>query len=55
MSALSNKAILSFKMTNLDPDNLMEVSKSNLFSKDPISIWDFGTNENCLILPNLFY
>ena len=29
----------------------MEVSKSKLFSCDPISIWDFGTNENCLTLP----
>ena len=44
--ALSSKAILSFKTTNLDPDNLVEVSKSIVLSFKPISTCDLGLKEN---------
>ena len=58
INALSSKANLSFKTTNLDPDNLMEVSKSIPLNLDPRSICDIGLNKNFLIVPifsiNLF-
>ena len=49
---------MSFKTTNLDPDNFIEVSKSIFLFEEPISTWDFTLKENSLILPifliNLF-
>ena len=49
--ALSSKAILSFKTTNLAPDNLVEVSKSIALLIKPISTCDLGLKENFLIFP----
>ena len=49
ISALSSKAILSFNNTNLDPDILIEVSKSIWLFFEPISTWDFGLKENFFI------
>ena len=51
MRALSSKAYLSLRTTNLDPDNLIDVSKSILLFFEPSSMWDLTSKERSLIFP----
>ena len=47
-------AYLSLRTTNLDPDNLIEVSKSIFSFFAPNSTWDLTLNENFLTSPFFF-
>ena len=54
IKALSRSANLSLNTTNLEPDNLIDVSKSIHLFLDPISACDFTLNEKSLIFPTFF-